>query len=63
MRSQAGFTGLLLRDVARLGYERPTAIQMQALPIALSGRDMIGEASPACCKLRILCAHVLNRPG
>jgi ATP-dependent RNA helicase DDX23/PRP28 len=34
-----------LRDaVRRLGYTKPSAIQMQALPIAFTGRDLLGIA-------------------
>lgn len=42
--SQAGFNAQLLREVGRQGYEGPTAIQAQALPVAMSGRDIIGAA-------------------
>lgn len=41
---QAGFPQDLLKAIAKVGYEAPTAIQAQALPIALSGRDLIGLA-------------------
>ena len=34
----------LLRAVADAGYEQPTPIQAQAIPLILSGRDMIGVA-------------------
>lgn len=30
--------------IRKLGYERPTAIQMQAIPAIMSGRDVIGVA-------------------
>lgn len=43
--NQTGFNAQLLREVARQGYEAPTAIQTQALPVALSGRDIIGAPS------------------
>lgn len=35
---------LLLKEISKVGFERPTSIQAQALPIALSGRDLIGLA-------------------
>ena len=41
----AGLTRELLGAVRRHGYDTPTPIQCQALPIALSGRDMIGIAA------------------
>lgn len=41
---QAGFDEVLAGVIAKQGYETPTAIQCQALPVVLSGRDMIGIA-------------------
>eukprot|EP00879_Flechtneria_rotunda_P027393 GHRR01029341.1.p1 GENE.GHRR01029341.1~~GHRR01029341.1.p1 ORF type:complete len:351 (+),score=108.74 GHRR01029341.1:127-1179(+) len=38
---QAGFDHLLLGAIKRAGYEKPTAIQAQALPAVLSGRDVL----------------------
>jgi len=34
----------LLRGLAELGFERPTHIQAQLIPIALSGKDCLGQA-------------------
>jgi ATP-dependent RNA helicase RhlE len=34
----------LRRAVAEAGYEAPTPIQEQAIPILLAGRDLIGQA-------------------
>lgn len=42
--AQAGLSGAVLAELARARYETPTAIQMQALPCIMSGRDMIGVA-------------------
>ncbi|OAA66728.1 dead deah box RNA helicase [Niveomyces insectorum RCEF 264] len=42
--SQCGLTRQMLEVVERLGYEKPTPIQMQALPVIMSGRDVIGVA-------------------
>ncbi|KFY51844.1 hypothetical protein V497_08810 [Pseudogymnoascus sp. VKM F-4516 (FW-969)] len=42
--SQCGLNIQSLDVIKRLGYERPTAIQMQALPAIMSGRDVIGVA-------------------
>ena len=38
---QCGFDAPLTQAIAKAGYERPTAIQAQALPAALSGRDVL----------------------
>jgi ATP-dependent RNA helicase DDX41 len=34
----------ILRALRKRGIKRPTPIQMQGLPVALSGRDLIGIA-------------------
>lgn len=39
--AHCGFDAPLAAAVAKAGYERPTAIQAQALPAALSGRDVL----------------------
>eukprot|EP00249_Psilotum_nudum_P022633 c28591_g1_i1 orf=474-2897(-) len=39
-----GFDNLLMSSISKQGYENPTPIQCQALPVALSGRDLIGMA-------------------
>ncbi len=46
----AGFAALglrpeLIRAVTELGYEEPTSIQREAIPILLSGRDLLGLAA------------------
>ena len=38
------FPRVLIQALRRKGIKRPTPIQMQGLPVALSGRDMIGIA-------------------
>lgn len=38
---QAGFDHQLLGAIRKAGYEAPTAIQAQALPAILSGRDVL----------------------
>lgn len=42
--SHCGLTKPMLDVVEELGYEKPTPIQMQALPVIMSGRDVIGVA-------------------
>ena len=34
----------VLRSISNMGFEEPTPIQEQAIPIALEGRDLIGQA-------------------
>ncbi|KAH7328682.1 P-loop containing nucleoside triphosphate hydrolase protein [Stachybotrys elegans] len=42
--AQCGLTRQTLDVVDSLGYEKPTPIQMQALPAIMSGRDVVGVA-------------------
>jgi ATP-dependent RNA helicase DDX46/PRP5 len=42
--SHCGLTRPILDTIEKLGYEKPTPIQMQALPIIMSGRDVVGVA-------------------
>lgn len=42
--SQCGLNVQSLEVIQKLGYDRPTAIQMQAIPAIMSGRDVIGVA-------------------
>ncbi|MCX5662291.1 MAG: DEAD/DEAH box helicase, partial [Planctomycetota bacterium] len=46
----AGFSGLGLADeilaaVTALGYEEPTPIQREAIPLLIAGRDLLGQAA------------------
>src|ERR671923_410021 len=48
--SPAGFGGLGLADslveaVTALGYEEPTPVQRETIPVILSGRDLLGQAA------------------
>lgn len=40
-----GFPDVLLKAIAAESFERPTPIQMQAVPVAMSGRDVLGVAA------------------
>jgi ATP-dependent RNA helicase DeaD len=39
-----GLSPAIMEALAHLGYERPTPIQEQAIPVLLEGRDVIGQA-------------------
>ena len=41
---ELGLSEGVLRAVAESGYEKPTAIQEQAIPLVLEGRDVIGAS-------------------
>jgi superfamily II DNA/RNA helicase len=40
----------MMRGVVAMGYENPSAIQKQAIPALLQGKDMLGQASSGCSK-------------
>src|SRR3954463_15560132 len=40
-----GLTEALLAAVIALGYEEPTPVQREAIPVLLSGRDVLGQAA------------------
>lgn len=42
--SHCGLTSTIIEVVEKLGFDKPTPIQMQALPVIMSGRDVIGVA-------------------
>jgi ATP-dependent RNA helicase DeaD len=42
--AELGFSGPLLTALVDLGYDEPTPIQEQAIPVLLSGRDVIAQA-------------------
>ena len=42
--SKLGLSDPILRAIADLGYTAPTSIQKQAIPIILSGRDLVAAA-------------------
>jgi len=41
---QANFPDYILEEVAKAGFVKPTPIQCQGWPMAMSGRDVIGIA-------------------
>ncbi|KAK6937269.1 DEAD/DEAH box helicase domain [Dillenia turbinata] len=61
-----GFSTQLMNAIAKQGYEKPTSIQCQALPIVLSGRDIIGIAKTGSGKTAAfvlpLIVHIMDQP-
>ncbi|XWS46545.1 hypothetical protein CRYUN_Cryun14cG0077000 [Craigia yunnanensis] len=61
-----GFAPELMRVIAKQGYEKPTTIQCQALPIVLSGRDVIGIAKTGSGKTASfvlpMIVHIMDQP-
>ncbi len=59
--SDMGLKPELIRAIEAKGYEIPTPIQIQAVPVALSGRDVIGQAHTGTGKTAAFALPILNR--
>uniref|UniRef100_A0A1D1Y952 RNA helicase n=1 Tax=Anthurium amnicola TaxID=1678845 RepID=A0A1D1Y952_9ARAE len=61
-----GFSSTLMSAIFKQGYERPTPIQCQALPIVLSGGDIIGIAKTGSGKTAAfvlpMIVHIMDQP-
>lgn len=62
-----GLNSQILRSVEALGFDQPTPIQTQAIPVALSGRDILGLAQTGTGKTAAfglpLIHHLMAMPG
>jgi ATP-dependent RNA helicase RhlE len=58
---QFGLHADLLKAIQQLGYHQPTPIQQQAIPIALTGRDLIGCAQTGTGKTAAFALPILNK--
>ncbi|HIY84099.1 MAG TPA: DEAD/DEAH box helicase [Candidatus Rubneribacter avistercoris] len=61
--NELGLSDQALQAVARLGYEAPTPIQEQAIPLALEGRDLIAAAKTGTGKTAAFSLPSLDRLG
>jgi ATP-dependent RNA helicase DeaD len=59
--SGLGLTGALVKSVAALGYEEATPIQREAIPVLLTGRDIIGQAGTGTGKTAAFALPLLHR--
>jgi ATP-dependent RNA helicase RhlE len=59
--SDLGLAEILLRALNREGYETPTSIQAQAIPLLLQGRDLLGIAQTGTGKTAAFALPILER--
>ncbi|KAF2834931.1 hypothetical protein M501DRAFT_1008888 [Patellaria atrata CBS 101060] len=63
---EAGFPSYVMSEVKAQGFEKPTAIQSQGWPMALSGRDVVGIAETGSGKTLTYClpaiVHINAQP-
>lgn len=62
---ELGLSKPVLRAVEKCGYETPTAIQAQSIPVALEGRDIIGASQTGTGKTAAFALPVISKmtPG
>ncbi len=58
-----GLSDKALAAVNRLGYEKPTPVQEQAIPLALRGRDIIAAAQTGTGKTAAFCLPLMDKLG
>jgi ATP-dependent RNA helicase RhlE len=56
-----GLSPRILRIVKRIGFEHPTPIQAEVIPVALSGRDVVGLAQTGSGKTAAFCLPLAER--
>jgi ATP-dependent RNA helicase RhlE len=61
--SQLGLFSSLVKGVQAMGYSDPTPIQQRAIPVVLSGRDLIASAQTGTGKTAAFALPILNRIG
>ena len=61
--SKLGLAPKVLEGVLAAGYTDPTPIQLRAIPIVLSGRDLIGSAQTGTGKTAAFALPILSRLG
>ncbi|MDF1823430.1 MAG: DEAD/DEAH box helicase [Verrucomicrobiales bacterium] len=60
---ELGLSGAVLRAVKRAGYDAPTPVQAQAIPIALEGRDIVGASQTGTGKTAAFALPIVSTMG
>ena len=61
--SKLGLSQVMLDGVKAMGYVDPTPIQLRAIPLVLSGRDVIGSAQTGTGKTAAFALPILSKLG
>src|SRR6202789_614505 len=61
--SALGLSEQILEGVKAMGYAEPTPIQLRAIPLVLSGRDIIGSAQTGTGKTAAFALPILSKLG
>ena len=61
--SKLGLNDAIAFAVAEMGYQEPTPIQAQAVPVVLAGRDVIGSAQTGTGKTAAFALPIIHRLG
>ena len=59
--SDLGLSEALVASVAALGYEEPTAVQRETIPVMLSGADLVAQAATGTGKTAAFALPILQR--
>ncbi len=59
--TELGVADTLAKTLAKLGYETPSPIQAQTIPLLLQGRDLIGQAQTGTGKTAAFALPILSR--
>src|SRR3954469_12098060 len=61
--STLGLSDALVTAVTSLGYEEPTPVQRETIPLLLEGRDLLGQAATGTGKTAAFALPMLQRIG
>ena len=59
--SSLGLNDQILADLATMGYQQPTPIQTEGIPVVLSGKDVLGQAQTGTGKTAAFVLPILQK--